>query len=65
MDRAALIDAALLRRNYAGHLRRRIERLLDGDEDRTRLRCCNSGCFLCTDELLKIVAEVEELMKAK
>lgn len=59
MDRAACIDAALARRNYAPHLRERIERLLDGREDRTRLRCCNSGCFVCAQQLLDILAEVE------
>lgn len=59
MDRATLIEAALVRRHLASHLRRRIERLLDGEEDRTRLRCCHSGCFVCTDDLLAIVAEVE------
>ena len=59
MDRATVIEAALVRRNLAGHLRRRIERLLDGVEDRTRLRCCNSGCFVCTDELLAVVIEIE------
>ena len=59
MDRPARIDAALARRNYAPHLRERIERLLDGEEDRTRLRCCNSGCFVCAQQLLDILAEVE------
>lgn len=59
MDRAVLIEAALVRRNLASHLRRRIERLLDGLEDRARLRCCNSGCFVCTDELLAVLMEVE------
>ncbi len=57
--RALLIDAALARRNYAAHLRGRIEGLLDGTEDRTRLRCCNSGCFVCVQVLLLIVAEIE------
>ena len=59
MDRAGLIDRALARRNYAPHLRQRIERLLDGSEDRARLHCCNSGCFVCAQELLAILAEVE------
>ena len=59
MDRTACIEAALARRCYAPHLRERIERLLDGREDRTRLRCCNSGCFVCAQQLLDIVAEVE------
>ena len=59
MDRVLLIEAALARRCYAPHLRERIERLLDGREDRTRLRCCNSGCFVCAQQLLDIVAEVE------
>lgn len=59
MDRAARIDQALARRNYSPVLRARIERLLDGVEDRTRLRCCNSGCFVCVQELLAILAEVE------
>ena len=59
MDRRALIEAALLRRNYAAHLVERIERLLDGVEDRRRLRCCASGCFVCNQVLLTVVAEVE------
>ena len=54
-----MIEAALARRNYSPILRRRIEFLLDGVEDRTRLRCCNSGCFVCSQQLLEIVAEVE------
>ncbi|MBA3685484.1 MAG: hypothetical protein H0W72_09630 [Planctomycetes bacterium] len=60
MDRVLLIDAALARRNYAPHLRQRIERLLDGVEDRQRLHCCSSGCFVCSRELLAIVGEVED-----
>lgn len=59
-DRAALIHAALAKRNYSSNLRVRIERLLDGIDDRKRLFCCNSGCFVCTQELLAIVAEVEK-----
>ena len=59
MDRGSLIDAALARRNYSPVLRERIERLLDGREDRARLRCCGSGCFVCSQELLGILAEVE------
>jgi len=59
MDRAVRIDLALAKRNYSPVLRERIERLLDGVEDRTRLRCCNSGCFVCVQELLAILAEVE------
>ena len=58
-DRAALIEAALARREYSPVLRRRIEFLLDGVEDRARLRCCNSGCFVCSQQLLEILAEVE------
>ncbi len=59
MDRRARIDQALARRNYSPVLRHRIESLLDGVEDRNRLRCCNSGCFVCVQELLAILAEVE------
>lgn len=59
MDRATRIDQALAKRNYSPVLRSRIERLLDGVEDRTRLRCCNSGCFVCVQQLLEILAEVE------
>ncbi|MBA3937644.1 MAG: hypothetical protein H0X38_09285 [Planctomycetes bacterium] len=59
MDRDARIEAALARRNYSSALRGRIARLLDGEEDRTRLKCCSSGCFVCAQELLDIVAEVE------
>ena len=59
MDRATRIDQALAKRNYSPVLRERIERLLDGQEDRARLRCCNSGCFVCVQQLLEILAEVE------
>ena len=59
MDRVARIDQALAKRNYSPVLRLRIERLLDGQEDRARLRCCNSGCFVCVQQLLEILAEVE------
>jgi hypothetical protein len=59
MDRTTRIDLALAKRNYSPALRQRIERLLDGEEDRTRLRCCNSGCFVCVQELLAIVDEIE------
>ncbi|MBA3846851.1 MAG: hypothetical protein H0X45_09430 [Planctomycetes bacterium] len=54
-----MIDAALARRGYAAVLRERIERLLDGREDRARLRCCASGCAVCSQKLLEIVAEIE------
>jgi len=62
--RGELIEAALARRNYSPVLKRRVEFLLDGVEDRTRLRCCNSGCFVCSQELLNIVNEVEAALKA-
>jgi hypothetical protein len=62
MERATLIAQALEKRRYSPALRERIERLLDGVEDRKRLRCCNSGCFVCVQELLGIVQEVEEGM---
>ena len=62
--RDALIEAALARRKYSPVLKRRIEFLLDGVEDRTRLRCCNSGCFVCSQELLNIVSEVELALKS-
>jgi hypothetical protein len=61
--RDALIEAALARRNYSPVLKRRIGFLLDGTEDRTRLRCCNSGCFVCSQELLNIVNEVEAALR--
>ena len=59
MDRTVRIDQALAKRNYSPVLRERIERLLDGQEDRARLRCCNSGCFVCVQQLLEILAEFE------
>ena len=59
MERAERIEAALARRGYAAFLRDRIERLLDGREDRARLRCCGSGCAVCSAKLLEILAEVE------
>ena len=57
--REILIEAALAKRSYSPVLKHRIENLLEGKEDRTRLRCCNSGCFVCVQELLAIVNEVE------
>ncbi len=54
-----MIEASLARRGYASSVAERIERLLDGREDRTRLRCCASGCAVCSQKLLEIVAEVE------
>jgi hypothetical protein len=60
MDRTARIDQALAKRNFSPVLRVRIEGLLDGVEDRDRLHCCNSGCFVCVQELKAILAEVEE-----
>ena len=59
MDRSARIEQALAKRNYSPVLRQRIERLLDGEEDRKRLRCCHSGCFVCVQELQAILREVE------
>jgi hypothetical protein len=61
--RVALIEAALDRRNYARELRPRIEGLLDGRECRSRLHCCNSGCYVCAQELLAILGEVEAGMR--
>lgn len=59
MDRAARIQDALARRDYSPYLSERIEKLLDGREDRARLSCCHSGCYVCVDELLAILSEVE------
>ena len=59
MDRAALIEAALAKRNFSSELAPRFERLLDGIEDRTRLRCCNSGCYVCVKQILAVLDEVE------
>lgn len=58
--REILIEAALARRQYSPVLKPRIEALLDGREDRARLRCCHSGCFVCVQELQAILAEVEQ-----
>jgi len=55
----ARIDAALARRNLSPLLIPRIERLLDGREDRCRLRCCHSGCYVCVEELKAVLAELE------
>jgi hypothetical protein len=60
MDRTDCILAALKKRSFSPVLRERIERLLDGREDRTRMRCCNSGCFVCVKELNAIIKEIEE-----
>ncbi len=59
IDRQVRIDAALERRGWSPHLRTRIERLLDGVDDRTRLRCCDSGCFVCNREVLRLLDEIE------
>ncbi|MBA2481730.1 MAG: hypothetical protein H0V44_13790 [Planctomycetes bacterium] len=58
-DRAERIESALARRNYSPAMRTRIEGLLDGREDRDRLRCCNSGCYVCANDLRAILAEIE------
>lgn len=58
-ERSRRIHAALARRRFSPILKPRIEALLDGREDRARLRCCNSGCFVCVRELLAILTEVE------
>lgn len=55
----ARIEAVLARRNLSPILLPRIQRLLDGREDRARLRCCHSGCFVCVHELLAVLAELE------
>jgi hypothetical protein len=55
----AEIDAALARRNLSPVLVPRIRRLLEGQEDRDRLRCCNSGCFVCVKDVRTILAELE------
>jgi hypothetical protein len=60
MDRAARIQEALARRNFSPFLSERIADLLDGREDRARLSCCHSGCFVCVQELLAILGEIEE-----
>ncbi len=60
MDRAARIQEALARRNFSPFLGERIAALLDGREDRARLSCCHSGCFVCVQELLAILGEIEE-----
>ncbi len=62
MERCAIIDEALAKRSYSPRMRARIERLLDGIEDRRHLHCCNSGCFVCTHTLQEILAEVEARM---
>lgn len=59
MERAEAIRVALERRQFAAELAPRIERLLDGIEDRRRLRCCNSGCYVCVQQLLAVLQEVE------
>jgi hypothetical protein len=63
--RAQLIDAALERRRFSPAMKPRIEALLDGREDRERLRCCNSGCFVCVQELRAILTEVEAALQSE
>lgn len=58
-----MIDQALEKRRFSPILKYRIEALLDGKEDRQRLRCCNSGCFICVRELEAILDEVEAGLK--
>jgi hypothetical protein len=57
-DRDARIEAALTRNGWSPIVRDRIERLLDGREDHTRLRCCGSGCHVCVLALQKALAEI-------
>lgn len=65
MDRRVLIDAALERRGFSPHLAERLERYLDHPDERARLRCCNSGCFVCVQQIQAILAEVEAAMAAQ
>ncbi len=60
MEREVRIQEALARRGFSPYLGHRISDLLDGREDRARLSCCHSGCFVCVQELLAILGEVEE-----
>lgn len=55
----AAIDVVLARRNLSPVLVPRIRRLLEGQEDRQRLRCCHSGCFVCVEELKSVLTELE------
>jgi hypothetical protein len=64
MDRGTVIDEALERHRFGAHLRTRIERLLEGVEDRRRLTCCNSGCFVCVEDLKIVLREVETVLRA-
>jgi len=65
MDRPALIEAALAKRNFSSVLAPRFERLLDGVEDRSRLRCCNSGCYVCVKLIHAVLDEVEAGLSAR
>ena len=64
MERGKIIDEALERHQFGAHLRPRIERLLDGVEDRRRLSCCNSGCVVCVEKLQVMLFEIETVMGA-
>jgi hypothetical protein len=59
-NRDELITISLKRHNLAQWVKPRIDALLDGKEDRTRLSCCNGGCFVCVYDLLAVVHEVEK-----
>ncbi len=64
MDRDALIAAEVERHGWHPSLCAWIADLCDGRQDRTRLRCCNSGCFVCKRDVLAIVAKVESAVSA-
>ena len=59
MEPSELIAQELERRGWHPGLQGWIEDLCAGREDRTRLRCCRSGCLVCKQEILAIVAKVE------
>lgn len=59
MDRLEAIRQAVDRRGWHPVVGERVARLLDGREDRARLRCCGSGCLVCVLELRRALAEVE------
>ena len=56
-----LIAKEVERRGWHPNLATWIDNLCTGVEDPSRLRCCHSGCFVCKNDVLRIV----ELVKAK
>jgi hypothetical protein len=59
-QRRALIDAEVERRGWHPSLGEWIDNLCTGQEDPSRLRCCQSGCHVCKGEVLRLVRQITQ-----